>query len=492
MADAETKRIVDIVYGKDKEAKVLRNMKRGQANAKREFLEKYPDADVSKFKFEVRLTEEGNIDSYKTYFKLTEKDSFDITSDTFLNNKIWKTYLTSNKERGFGIWFADGTVQPYKKNTTTKDINKFKLYVTEDKYFEASLPPLSVTNTSSADHKKNLYLIAIIAACVSTYVCGISTQHLEFNEDTPGIITSMVRYHLYYQISKFLREPSKLDRYISHVPNTIKKHKPTSDVQTDKFYQGSEEINMWLSEQKDQTKVRNYRYSKNSRGYVTGITYQKITGQSPNDKNDYKMFIATTTDGLTKIGQKLLQQSIESYVYAVLGAQAKTRWSIVGEGAKSLQTQEVFCTIVKETIAQSDTTITISNMRTAIASTNVVLNMAISPGMILVPSNLIHKEKIPGYNNVLTLATNKMKFGENTDVNYKAPIVTPKATQASPKTTQVNPKTTQVTSKTTQVTPKTTQVNKPKTTSSSQRSVVSEIVGVTMMIGGFLFSKYIL
>ncbi len=111
---------------------------------------------------------------------------------------------------------------------------------------------------------------------------------------------------------------------------------------------------------------------------MVGIYYQKITGQSPNDVNDYKKFIATTTDGLTKIGQKLLQESVESYVYAVLGTQAKTRWSIVGEGAKSLQTQEVFRTIVKETIAQSDTTTTISNMRTAIASTNVHIRTNIS------------------------------------------------------------------------------------------------------------------
>ncbi len=230
---------------------------------------------------------------------------------------------------------------------------------------------------------------------------------------------------------------------------------------SDAYDQGKEEINTWLNEQKDKSKIRNYRYSKNSKKEITGITYQKVTGQSPNDVNDYKMFIATTTDGLTKIGQKLLQQSVESYVYAVLGAQAKTRWSIVGEGAKSSQTQEVFRTIVKETIAQSDTTTTISNMRTAIASTNAILNMAISPGMILVPSNLIiQKEKIPGYNNVLTLATDKMKFGKNTDVNYKAPIVTPKTTQANPKTTQVIPKTPQVT-------PKTTQANKPKTPSVS-------------------------
>ena len=114
--------------------------------------------------------------------------------------------------------------------------------------------------------------------------------------------------------------------------------------------QGSEELLTWLSEQKDRHKIRNYRYSKNARGTVTGITYEKITGQSPKDVNDYKMFIATTTDGLTKIGQKLLQQSVESYVYAVLGAQASLRFPIVGEGAKSPQTQDKFRTIVKETI----------------------------------------------------------------------------------------------------------------------------------------------
>ena len=43
-------------------------------------------------------------------------------------------------------------------------------------------------------------------------------------------------------------------------------------------------------------------------------------------------------------------------------------------------------------------------MRTAIKDTNVVLNMAITPGIILIPSNtIILKEKVVGYNNVLTL-----------------------------------------------------------------------------------------
>ncbi len=174
----------------------------------------------------------------------------------------------------------------------------------------------------------------------------MSTQHLTESEDVPKIITSMVRYHLYYQIRKFMKNPSLLKRYVSYFEKPVKKYLPIRHISVPSV---------------GRDRDGNYFISKGTVNYST---------------TDYKSLIAQSTTGLTKIGQKLLQQSIQSYVYAVLGAQAKTRWSIVGEGAKSLQTQDVFHTIVKETIAQSDITITISNMRTAIASTNVVLNMA--------------------------------------------------------------------------------------------------------------------
>ena len=85
----------------------------------------------------------------------------------------------------------------------------------------------------------------------------------------------------------------------------------------------------------------------------------------------------------------LLQSAIESYVYSVLGAQAQTRWPIVGQGAKSLQTQQIFHRLVKDTMLQDNPTKSISDFRTAIKDTNVVLNMAITPGIILIPSNMI-------------------------------------------------------------------------------------------------------
>ncbi len=348
----------------------------------------------------------------------------------------------------------------------------FLIYVTNDKFFFPSHSSHTITNTLETDYKKNPYLTAILAAYVATYVCGISTKHFEWNDHTPNIITSMARYHLFYHMSRFLKYPSKLDRYMSHIIPFVRKHTPYVNIWKDAFYKTDMTLNEWYEWAKNRDpKVRNYSYDK-ERG---GVVYQKLDGTRNGRANDYKRFIAFETSGLTKIGQKLFQQSIQSYVYAVLGAQAKTRWAIVGAGAKSLQTQDVFNTIVKETIAESDVTIMISNMREAIKDTNVVLNMAISPGMILVPSNLIiQKEKIPGYNNVLTLATDKMKFGKNTGVNYKAPV-----SQESPDTPKTSLRTTQR-----------TELHKPKP-KSPKISVASEILGMTMMVGGFLISKYV-
>ena len=448
----------------------------------KEFFKKYPDADPNRFVFK----------NEKVWFKINPDNEYrlvDIEYRSFYDIPDRVKYLTSYKERGFGIWFADGTIQTYDINhetTTNMDINKIKIYVTDDKWFLSDLSPYTVTNTLSTDYKKNPFLASLLAAYVTTYVCGISTKHFEYNDHTPSIITSMARYHLYYHMSRFLRDPSKLERYMSHIIPFVRRHTPYVKIWEDTFYKTDMTLNEWYEWAKNRDpKVRNYSYDK-KRG---GVKYQKLSGTRNGHGNDYRRFIAHETSGLTKIGQKLFQRSVQSYVYAILGAQAKTRWSIVGEGAKSLQTQDVFYFIARETISESDVTIMISNMRTAIESINVVLNMAISPGMVLVPSNLIiQKKKIPGYNNVLTLATDKMKFGKNAGVNYRA-SASQSSTQGGdiPKTTNSVSKSSTQGGDTTPDTPKT--INpKPK---SPKISVASEILGVTMMVGGFLISKYV-
>ena len=75
--------------------------------------------------------------------------------------------------------------------------------------------------------------------------------------------------------------------------------------------------------------------------------------------------------------------------------------------------------IVKDTISQDDDSVLISNMRTAIKSTNVNLDVTIILRVVLIPSRMIILERpVPGYNNVLTTATKKMQFGRNRGVNF--------------------------------------------------------------------------
>ena len=154
----------------------------------------------------------------------------------------------------------------------------------------------------------------------------------------------------------------------------------------------------------------------------------------------------------------------------MLDAQAQTRWSIVEQGAKSLQTQEIFHRLVKDTITQDDPIKSISDMRLAIKKTNVVLNMAITPGIILIPSNMIIlKEKVAEYNNVLTIATKEMKFGVNENVNYVKPVATVKPTQITP----------------------------PSSVQTNNATVFSKIDGTTYLLGsavtlGILVARYVI
>ena len=57
-------------------------------------------------------------------------------------------------------------------------------------------------------------------------------------------------------------------------------------------------------------------------------------------------------------------------------------------------------------------------MNKAIADTNVVQDLALTPNTWLIPSNMIIlKQPIPGYNNRLRTATASMRFGVNQDVS---------------------------------------------------------------------------
>ena len=195
----------------------------------------------------------------------------------------------------------------------------------------------------------------------------------------------------------------------------VEKHIPVKYKWTWEFDQTREVYWLWL---KKKHHIKDWYSTKSKYGGQIAFHYLQRRDRTINSLNDYQLFIAEESNGLTALGQLLFQQLAESYVYSVLGAQAQTPWAIVDEGAKSLQTQVVFRKIVNDTIIQDDQTITINDMRRAIMDTKVILNTAITPGIILIPGSLIIlKKKIPGFNNILTLGDYWMKFGENPTVN---------------------------------------------------------------------------
>ena len=317
------------------------------------------------------------------------------------------------------IWNIDGTVQKL-KTSPFKFSTNFPVYVNDEDYFMSKLPEFDIKNEQSKFFTlDNPYFVACCAAYCATYLCGISTEH--FMEDDP-LISTLAKYHFYYLMTKFLRSPQKLNTHMSDEHyELIRKHIPVKYIWKSEFDQTRERLDLWLSKHRQGT-VKDYwvSMSKNPAGGQIGIHYKKRMGRTFHSLGDYGLFVAQKSNGLTPLGQLLFQQSVESFVYSVLGSQAATRWPIAGERAKSSQTQVEFRKIVHDTIIEDDQTITIGNMRKAIADTHVILNTAISPGMILIPGDMIIlTEEIPGYNNILTVADETMKFGLNEKVNKK-------------------------------------------------------------------------
>ena len=129
------------------------------------------------------------------------------------------------------------------------------------------------------------------------------------------------------------------------------------------------------------------------------------------------------SNGLNSLGQTFLVQSIEAFVDSILGAQANSRFSIVNQGGKSLQMQQIFHQLVKSSIVQNDNTIMMNNFRTSIKDTNQILNQNISPGLLIIPCKLtILKNPIVGYNNAITTSTQNMRFGVNQNLNKTQPV----------------------------------------------------------------------
>ena len=311
---------------------------------------------------------------------------------------------------------------------------RFKALVSEDQSFNTNFPRIA-TNWANQEESKNIlkarfntadpYFNSLASAYVLSTLSGVCMKHFERQKGVRPIITSILCYFLYYHRARFMHDPKRLNTWLEGEDyEKIQSLIPTKAVWEQRYMYGSKEIPLyWLKTQPtaERGKIKEVGcIAIDKVGGSRGIKYLYRTKVENRSDVDWMSFLQEESNGFTKTGQLLLQEAVKSYVYSVLGSQARTRFKIVGVGAKSSQTQHIFHTIVKDTVAQDDDSVLISNMRTAIKSTNVVLDMTIIPEVVLIRSSMVILNKpVPGYNNVLTTATREMGFGKNDKVNYQ-------------------------------------------------------------------------
>ena len=439
------------------------------------FLKKYPYADITKFYFEHDINKDGSWEKTTTYFKNNEFVSTDITSDTFKNDPEMVKYLTINKpkENFPKIWKLGGTMQElprgerhvgyagkgyYWDNFPTEyildyPIQQFRIYVSNTDYFVSQLPIMNppqgiTTNDNARWNIGEPHFQSSIATWIATYGCGISIQHLSFSQEIPKQITSLMRFHVYFTVRRIMWQLKNGDdsNYRKFDADFLQYHYPKWT---------------WQEISGKKRHIGDYHGVDMSTPWPG---YQHGPGQIRDTNNDYKKFIPKISNGLTKNGTELLNQSIESYLYSILGSQARTRQSIVSNRTSALETQKVFRKIVEDSVVNYDTTTWINNMNEAITATNVILNTAISPTLSLIPSSLIIlKNPVEGYNNKLKVSTEDMKFGINKGLNYykKSPV-------------------------------KKLEKKQKKISISSSSEKENIIISSLLILGGILFSKYVL
>ena len=149
----------------------------------------------------------------------------------------------------------------------------------------------------------------------------------------------------------------------------------------------------------------------------------------------------------------------------------------------SLQSQEQFRSHVTHLIVTQSVKELVSDMRTAIQATHVILDTAITPGISLIPSSLvILKEPIPGYKNILLTANSNMNFGMNKEVNrIEREIPKPEPKRPEPKPTISVPKPKPIIPEITESHDKVNEV---------ENKINPTVIFISSIISGILFSVY--
>ena len=122
--------------------------------------------------------------------------------------------------------------------------------------------------------------------------------------------------------------------------------------------------------------------------------------------------------GFFRAGVSRINDSIRTYVWAILGSQSQARSSILGSG-KAFDAQKQFIANVEDAInSEVDLPSSIDRYQRTLQYARSKVDFVIGHGLYMLPSNMeIEVGVVNGYNNLIQIATDDMQLGFNASVN---------------------------------------------------------------------------
>ncbi|XP_078361424.1 uncharacterized protein LOC144645753 [Oculina patagonica] len=438
-------------------------------NAWKPFLAKYPNADRTKFVAQVEFAY-NHTATADIYFKAGQGHLINVfgSDSKYWSPEMKKALGVNQISGGFPQQLspsgAKGSSLPipavgfHEAAPSLKKIfnSKINIYVTPDQYFTTKLREIfqktKLKHTSGKESKKWLagpnmaywpQQLNFAVWCATTG-CGISRDIFDEEHSAlslPPIVRNFYLFHVYFTIRRILFQMGGIqsvsalpgDPTFSQFDNKydVASYKricaefgvdPSSDFRfTTGANHGLGAIYIWISSngiQKTGAKYPDYDKFSDEGGTASdgNLIYYIQPDDSAASQADW--FCANATQGLTQAGLSRVNQSIEAFVYCILGSQVNVRSSILGTGGRAKEAQSEFLVLVEDAIRQPDLAKSVQRYQLAIDEAKVRLNLAVCPGAWLMPARMvINTESVVGYNNQLKQAVVGMKLGVNDEVN---------------------------------------------------------------------------
>ena len=447
------------------------------------FLERYPHADLSKFR---RVFERYDRENKEEHVKFVGRDGSEY--EVFYKKRFeYSLYFPDEMKKALGLpvdfpleltlnphpslpipAIDFGENQPLKSLNLREKLKRLDIFATPTDSFSVPVRGIFtntvIKHTSSKESHEWLngpnmrywpQQLNFAVWCATTG-CGVSLRSLleermggmdatDHELKLPPQIRAILWFHVYFTIRRILFQMGGIQSSIAlpgdppfnekdnryDIPS-YKRICKEFNVPTDSDFRchkgenhGLGSVYIWVSyvgpskEGHESSYPGFFKFSEEGGEGSKGNLLQYILNDEID--NGYEYFLTRVSNGLTNAGQARLNQSIEALVYCVLGSQVNVRSGILGNTGSAQEVRQEFLVLLEDAIKQPDISKSVQRFQLAVQEAKVKLDLAVSPGTWLMPSRMvINTESTIGYNNRLKRVEPTMKLGVNTDVNSKS------------------------------------------------------------------------